>query len=220
MEQLLFLTPFLQGALAFPGALLLAEKAVRHIYNQIGELPSSRLFYKPLWFFALSLLGAVIAGGANLSLGLASLSALLVAGALVDAKHKYLPDWITIPAAVLALYLSSMTPQAMALGVLWVGMVLWLPGFIYETFCKAQGLGGGDVKLMLVPALLAGDQGVLNSVSWAIASLVIFTLLKVVFTRKISSATEEFALGPWLVIGIFATIFSVTYPQLSLFHWL
>ncbi|ABI57507.1 prepilin peptidase [Alkalilimnicola ehrlichii MLHE-1] len=82
-----------------------------------------------------------------------------------DARHRRIPNLLTLPAALAGLAYAVVT-QTAALGELpWgavaagaaIALVLTLPGFALGK------LGGGDVKLLLAIGLLGGHPAVLSS---------------------------------------------------------
>jgi len=80
-------------------------------------------------------------------LGLAPLMLMLAVAALVDARHRRLPNWLTITLMLSGLmqsftYLHMARPSMAVLGIV-AGFGLMLGQFVLG------GVGGGDVKLMM-----------------------------------------------------------------------
>jgi leader peptidase (prepilin peptidase)/N-methyltransferase len=115
---------------------------------------------------------------------------LLVALAALDAKHLWLPDWLTLPGAALGLLVAAARPWAQFLAEAttsqpqssgWVEakFVLWMAGlyrlaaifmaaglilvirWLYQWVRKQEGLGLGDAKLMALLAAWLGLRGTL-----------------------------------------------------------
>ena len=87
------------------------------------------------------------------------LAATVVTAAITDILGQRVPNWLTMPATVLALCLQS-TIGGME-SVLW-GLGGWLAGFALLIFFYAQGgMGAGDVKLMAAIGAFTGPYRIL-----------------------------------------------------------
>jgi leader peptidase (prepilin peptidase)/N-methyltransferase len=109
--------------------------------------------------FALVFLQAGRAVGLNFIAGALFTSALIVLG-FIDAAHQILPDVITLPGFVLALaysfFRSDLKPLAALLGaVVGAGFLLLVYG-VYLLVRKKEGLGLGDVTMMLMVGAFLG----------------------------------------------------------------
>lgn len=100
----------------------------------------------------------------------------------IDLEHKLLPDRLTYPGLVVMLILRVLVPYepivshtrnlfdlatwpdyavqlvASAMGALAGGGSLWLVGKTYYLVRKVEGMGGGDVKMMLMVGVFLGWQ--------------------------------------------------------------
>ena len=158
------------------------------------------------------------------------LSWLLVALAVLDAEHLWLPDWITLPetalgfiAFLLRLKLTSgdvlsahrgvFLPQNILLhdairrllGILAaVGLIL-LIRWVYWLVRRREGIGLGDAKLMGMLAAWLGLPGALLAfgLGAVLGSLAAVVLLAVSSTRANAEgwATTKLPLGTFLSIG-------------------
>jgi prepilin peptidase CpaA len=84
----------------------------------------------------------------------AVLAAMVVTAAITDLLDQRVPNWLTMPATVLALCIQSALagPQ----GVAW-GLAGWLAGFtLLIPFYAKGGMGAGDVKLMAAIGAFTG----------------------------------------------------------------
>ncbi|HKO50473.1 MAG TPA: prepilin peptidase [Polyangiaceae bacterium] len=123
---------------------LLAWAIVRAI---IFELPDETSWWMVVISFALYL---------ALTLG-------LLAAAIIDLEHMYLPDPITIGGALLGLLsvpLRGGTFQGALLGAALGFLLVWLPfDFLYSKLRGLPGMGLGDAKLMMLAGAWLGWQG-------------------------------------------------------------
>ncbi|MGB6686876.1 MAG: prepilin peptidase [Terracidiphilus sp.] len=156
------------------------------------------------------------------AIGYAILEWLLVALAVLDAEHFWLPDWITIPGIALGI-LYQLTTSAIESfmwffkeGFLWAmektlfailvaaGFIL-LIRFVYWLIRRREGMGLGDAKLMAMLAAWLGLPGVLLSfaVGEVLGALVALVLLGAKSVRKESGAwaLKKLPLGTFLCIG-------------------
>ena len=85
---------------------------------------------------------------------------LLLAPAVLDALHYWLPDRLTLLLALAGLALGSYVSGAPLSDRLIGGacgfLALWLLAFSYRRFCGREGLGAGDAKLLGAIGLWAG----------------------------------------------------------------
>lgn len=134
------------------------------------------------------------------------LTSILLVASGIDVKILILPDRLTYAAAVIAL------AGALAFGHPWVETLLgglvgagvfWLIAFLFERSTGREGLGLGDVKLMLSLGFMSGvallPLLVLLSGLSALATFGILALLG----RKIG--TLQLPFGPFLAAGGFIT---------------
>ena len=87
---------------------------------------------------------------------------LLIVASFIDLKIYILPDIITLPGALLAFGASFILPVFWLdalLGALLGAGLFWSLQWAYRTFKKVEGLGTGDIKLMLMLGALVGWQG-------------------------------------------------------------
>jgi leader peptidase (prepilin peptidase) / N-methyltransferase len=151
---------------------------------------------------------------------------LLVALAVLDAEHLWLPDWITLPGIALGI-LSQLVNSAIESvpwffkeGFLWTlektlfaaliaaGFIL-LIRFVYWLIRRREGVGLGDAKLMAMLASWLGLPGALLSfaVGVVLGALVALVLLAASAISKKSSgragvwALQKLPLGTFLSIG-------------------
>ena len=125
---------------------LIAWAIVRAI---IFELPGETPWWKVVLLFASYL---------ALSLG-------LLAAAVIDLEHMYLPDPITLGGALLGLLsvpLRGGTFQGALLGAALGFLLVWLPfDFLYGKLRGLPGMGLGDAKLVMLAGAWFGWQGAL-----------------------------------------------------------
>ena len=121
-----------------------------------------------------------LAGGALLALSVwqwgLTISALSVALfcylmlvlALIDVDHRLLPNVITLPGAVVGLALSFFDPRVAWLDALIGGFLggglLYFVAWAYLKMRGREGMGMGDVKMMLLVGSFLGWQGALMTI--------------------------------------------------------
>lgn len=133
----------------------------------------------------------------------------LVVITFIDIDHQIIPDLITIPGIpvcfLASFALPSITYKESLLGLIAGGGSLLLVGWIYYLIKKAEGMGGGDIKLMAMIGAMVGWKGVLFTifVSSLVGTLVGITIM--LRTKKGMKIAVPF--GPFLSIGAITYIF-------------
>ncbi len=133
----------------------------------------------------------------------------LVVITFIDIDHQIIPDLITIPGIPVCFLASfaipSITYKESLLGLLAGGGSLLLVGWTYYLIKKAEGMGGGDIKLMAMIGAMVGWKGVLFTifVSSLVGTLVGITIM--LRTKKGMKIAVPF--GPFLSIGAITYIF-------------
>jgi leader peptidase (prepilin peptidase)/N-methyltransferase len=83
--------------------------------------------------------------------------------ALIDVDHRILPNVITLPGTLVGLALSLVDPQIAwwdaLLGAFLGGGVLYGVAWLYLKLRGIEGMGMGDVKMMLLVGAFVGWQG-------------------------------------------------------------
>jgi len=131
----------------------------------------------------------------------------LVAAALLDWRHFWLPDVLTAFVAVLASFVAFAVPEPDLLDRLigaGVGFgLLWLIGAGYARARGREGLGGGDPKLLGAIGLWLGWQA-LPFVLLAASSLGIAVTLAMMIGGNKVGATTRLPFGTFLALAAFA----------------
>jgi leader peptidase (prepilin peptidase)/N-methyltransferase len=94
---------------------------------------------------------------------------LLVALTVIDLDFKLLPDALTLPGTVLAVIAALLGPGARhaLFGMVAGAGYLWLFAWIWATFLKREGMGGGDIKLAAMFGALLGPVGAFLTITVA-----------------------------------------------------
>lgn len=129
---------------------------------------------------------------------------LLITASFIDLEIYILPDIITIPGAMLAFLSSFILPiswQDSLLGaILGSGLFLLLQR-AYRFIKKVEGLGTGDVKIMLMLGALTGWQG-LPVLIFSSAALGLACSLFYIKSSQSSKALQTpVPFGPFLALG-------------------
>jgi leader peptidase (prepilin peptidase)/N-methyltransferase len=146
-------------------------------------------------------------------LGMATLLWLLVALAILDAEHLWLPDFLTIPGIFLGLLFRTAERilgkpyfKLPPLGVILLnieyilaaaGLILLIRG-IYWLIRRKEGIGPGDAKLMAMLAAWLGLPGTLLAFFLGVVLGALFAV-PLLLTRR--SAGAKLPLGTFLCIG-------------------
>lgn len=94
---------------------------------------------------------------------------LLVALTVIDMDFQLLPDALTLPGTLLAVAAALLGPGARhaLLGIVVGSGYLWLFAWIWVTFLKREGMGGGDIKLAAMFGALLGPLGAFLTITLA-----------------------------------------------------
>ncbi|MDQ7784786.1 MAG: prepilin peptidase [Desulfomonilaceae bacterium] len=120
----------------------------------------------------------------------------------IDLDHMIIPDVITINGIAVGVIVSLvgfipyMNIKTSLLGTLFGGAILYLPAIVYEKLRGAEGLGGGDIKLLATIGAFSGVHGVIFVLFFA--SLVGSAVALVTMAVKGSSAKTPIPFGPFL----------------------
>ncbi len=133
----------------------------------------------------------------------------LIALALIDLEHQILPDSLTLGGAAVFLAYSFVNPRLgpleALLGGVGAALVFYLLFVIYLKVRRIEGLGMGDVKMMLLLGAFLGVERLITAVFLASLSGLLVGLWFIVFRRK----TLRFALpfGTFLALGATVSLF-------------
>jgi prepilin signal peptidase PulO-like enzyme (type II secretory pathway) len=139
--------------------------------------------------------------------------AALLCSAIVDARTRLIPDVVSIPGAVLAfiagaLIVAGVGWRAAVAGII-AAVVLMLAGELYRSWRGQEGIGMGDIKLMLMIGGFSGLPGLLFSLAFGGISATIFAALQRSVGKEGEAAgfmQTTFAFGPHLCAAAAAYI--------------
>lgn len=127
----------------------------------------------------------------------------LVVCSFIDFDHMILPDEFTLSGIVIGLIGAAINPDRNFLesiiGVLTGGGFLWLIAFLYFSFTKNEGMGGGDIKLLAWIGAVLGWKAI-PFVIMTSALTGTFVGLIVAFKSKGGMKTA-IPFGPYLALG-------------------
>ena len=131
----------------------------------------------------------------------------LVASTFIDLDHWIIPDKITYPGVVIGL-LSSLAPGPLSIlqsviGLLFGFGILYFVAWIYLTFAKKDGIGGGDIKFLAMVGAFFGIPGAI--ITLTLSSIVgsIVGIFLILFLGKKGKTAIPF--GPFLAAGTLCT---------------
>jgi len=156
---------------------------------------------------------AVLAFGAGWpAAGAAVLLLLLLTLAVIDAETGFLPDALTLPLILLGFAFATAPGGtgllSAAAGAAIGGGGMWLLAALYERLRGAEGLGGGDVKLVAAGGAWCGAAALPFILLAASLSGLLFAGLAMLGGRSEKSLQAEIRFGPFLAAGIGAVYFA------------
>jgi leader peptidase (prepilin peptidase)/N-methyltransferase len=134
---------------------------------------------------------------------------LLLALAAIDLEHMILPDELTLGGAALFFAYSFFNPVVGQLDAVLsaLGAALLFLGFFffYLKFRKIEGLGFGDIKMVLLLGLFLGLNRLIVAIFLASFSGLLVGIFLIIFRKK----DLKFALpfGPFLSLGSYISLF-------------
>jgi leader peptidase (prepilin peptidase) / N-methyltransferase len=134
---------------------------------------------------------------------------LLIALGLIDLEHQILPDPLTLGGAALFSAYSFINPEVSPLNALGsaLGSALLFYGLLlaYLKLRKIEGLGMGDVKMMLLLGAFLGYERLIIAIFLASLSGLLVGLWLIAFRHKNLRTALPF--GTFLSLGAFAALF-------------
>ena len=144
---------------------------------------------------------------------------IMVALALIDVDHRILPNVITIPGALVGLALSFFDPRvawwdALVGGFLGGGL-LYGVAWAYLKARGREGMGMGDVKMMLTVGAFLGWQGALGTIFIGsfLGSVIGLTMIKA------SRRGWEYALPFGTFLAAAAVLVNFYGPEIFAWYW-
>ena len=92
---------------------------------------------------------------------------LLIPVAFIDIDHRIIPDELSLgglAAGILLSFLPDGDWKGSVAGALLGGGILYATGFLYEKIRGAEGMGGGDIKLLAMIGAFLGWRGALATI--------------------------------------------------------
>jgi len=92
---------------------------------------------------------------------------LLVPITFIDVDHRIIPDELSLGGLAAGLLLSFLPGgewKASVMGALLGGGILYATAFLYEKVRGAEGMGGGDIKLLAMIGAFVGWRGTLTTI--------------------------------------------------------
>lgn len=180
----------------------------------------------PLRYPLVELAGGLLAAAAVARFGM-NMSAvsvtlfcyLMLVLALIDADHRILPNVITLPFTLVGVGLSLIDPRILwtdsLIGALFGGGILYLVAWLYLKVRGRDGMGMGDVKMMLLVGAFLGLLGALMTIF--IGSL-IGSVVGIVVMRLAAKDWEyELPFGTFLAAA--AVVVAFWGPEIAAWYW-
>ena len=144
--------------------------------------------------------------------------AALVVVSFIDLDAWIIPDLISLPGIGIGFLASVVqypwptdslaippTPMSSFIGILIGGGFLWLVAIIYELFTGAEGMGGGDVKLLAMIGAFLGWPSILLTLFFG--SLIGAAIGVVLMLKAGADAKHPIPFGPFLCLGAVIYLF-------------
>jgi len=133
-------------------------------------------------------------------------SLLLIAA--VDARHFWLPDWLTLPLLAGGLTATALFDRPALVDHL-VGAaagfaVLWGIAALYRRARGREGLGGGDFRLLAAAGAWTGWMGLPSVLLWASVAGLSLVLARLVLRQPVSGE-DRLPFGVFLAMGLWMT---------------
>jgi leader peptidase (prepilin peptidase)/N-methyltransferase len=133
----------------------------------------------------------------------------LVIITFIDMDHQIIPDVISLPGIPIGFLASFILPSLTyidsLIGILIGGGILFIVLWAYYFFTGAEGMGGGDVKLLAMIGAVIGWKGVIFTIFISSVTGTIIGLLIMLRTKK--GLKQAVPFGPFLSIGAVVYIF-------------
>lgn len=138
-------------------------------------------------------------------------TAIFIVMSLIDAQSTILPDRFTLGGAVIALPVSIFVLGNDWLNVLLGGVlgavVFWLVGVLYLRRRGVEGLGFGDVKLMLmIGFLVTAELLPLIVIMAGLAAVLGFAVAALLRKSAEGLGSMEMPFGPYLCLAAWVTL--------------
>ncbi|MDQ1349741.1 MAG: Prepilin leader peptidase/N-methyltransferase [Acidobacteriota bacterium] len=134
---------------------------------------------------------------------------LLIALALIDLEHQLLPDELTLGGAVVFLIYAFFNPMVTPIAAIAAsfGSALLFAGlyFFYLKVRKIEGLGQGDIKMMLLLGAFLGPDRLVIAVLLASFAGLLVGLFFIIFKGK--NLKLKLPFGTFLSLGSYISLF-------------
>jgi leader peptidase (prepilin peptidase)/N-methyltransferase len=160
----------------------------------------------PLVELMMALLAAALMYQFQLSIAAAGyflFTAALLVIIFIDIHHQIIPDVISLPGIVLGVLFSlvsdTVTWQSSLIGLLAGGGVLYSVAYFYYLLRKADGMGGGDIKLLAMIGAWLGWQSLPFVIFASSLSGSIVGLIAMFYQKK--GGRTRIPFGPFLSLS-------------------
>jgi leader peptidase (prepilin peptidase)/N-methyltransferase len=160
----------------------------------------------PLVELMMALLAAALMYQFQLSIAAAGyflFTAALLVIIFIDIHHQIIPDVISLPGIVLGVLFSlisdTVTWQSSLIGLLVGGGVLYAVAYFYYLLRKADGMGGGDIKLLAMIGAWLGWQSLPFVIFASSLSGSIVGLIAMFYQKK--GGRTRIPFGPFLSLS-------------------
>ena len=136
-------------------------------------------------------------------------SALVVVSG-IDLAFRIIPDRISLPGIAVFGFLAwsvlGRSPAAVGLGILTGGGILYAVALVYYLIRRADGMGGGDIKLLAMIGSITGVTGVLFTLFAGSVLGTVAGIAQMIRLRQ-SDRQMQIPFGPYLSAGALIYVF-------------
>lgn len=147
--------------------------------------------------------------GGYITLLLIIITTILISACMIDWKYQDLPDSYNLIVAVLSIMILVLlvvindVPLKAIVPNIITAFVLFL-GFFILAIISGESIGGGDVKLMGAVGFLFHYSQIPQILIYSFFPGALFAIMLLVVGKK--KKEDKFAFGPFLVLGVIATL--------------
>lgn len=131
-----------------------------------------------------------------------SLIILFIIVSVTDIRHRIIPNWATLGFGIVFVGLRIAMPSDPWWDA-YLAMVITYVGLALVSIWSRGALGGGDVKLLAIVALLLGTSQIMNAIVLSCTAAIIYAIWRRIAQKK--PVNEELPFGPFIAIGVLIT---------------
>lgn len=136
-------------------------------------------------------------------------TAVLIAISFIDLDHQIIPDVLSLPGIPIfflaAIFIVKLPWLEALIGLLVGGGVLLTIAFVYELITKREGMGGGDIKLLVMIGGFLGWKSLIFILLFSSLAGAVVGITAMIIKKQDTKYAVPF--GPFLSLAAIAYIF-------------